>query len=221
MRIEIYPERPPDGYPWHAYYGARFAWRDERALLLRGVNGTAHITSHTRPETPDFLEVRQGRSNTVILPGGLPFHQRHGGRMLDVILVPPGETAHAFEIGIGLDREYPMQTAVGMVTPVAVVPVSKGPPPVGAAGWLFHLDAPNLVLTGLRPAPDGADAVVARLLECVGHFSSAELRCPRDPQRAGTQDARGVALMDVSVQGDAVAVEASQNELVQLRVDFS
>ena len=221
MRIEIYPERRPEGYPWHSYYGARFAWRDERGLLLRGVNGSPYITSHTRPETPDFLEVRLGRANTVILPGGLPFHQRHGGRMLDVILVPPGESAHVFDIGIGLDRDYPMQTAVGMVTPLPVVPVSKGPPHVGATGWLFHLDAPNLVLTGLRPAPDGADGVTARLLECVGHMGLAELRCPRDPQRAGTQDARGVGLLDASVHGDAVGFEVQQGELLQLRVDFS
>src|SRR5260370_1290830 len=29
MRIEIYPEQPPAGYPSHAYFGARFARRDE------------------------------------------------------------------------------------------------------------------------------------------------------------------------------------------------
>ncbi len=91
LRIEIYPQQPPQGYPWHAYYGARFAWRDERAALLRGVNGTGFLTSHTRPETPDYLELRSGRQSTVLFPGGLPFHQRHGGRMLDVILVPEGE----------------------------------------------------------------------------------------------------------------------------------
>ncbi|HXG11883.1 MAG TPA: hypothetical protein VNK04_19155, partial [Gemmataceae bacterium] len=221
MRIEIYPERPPTGYAWHSYYGARFAWRDERALLLRGVNGTPTITSHTRPETPDYLEVRLGRSNTVILPGGLPFHQRHGGRMLDVILVPPGETAHAFELGIALDRDYPMQTAVGMVTPVPLAEVAQGPPHVGAAGWLFHLDVPNLVLTGLRPAPGGVDGVIARLLECVGHHMPAELRCPRDPVRAGVEDARGSPLLDASVHGDAVGFEAAPGELVHVRVDFS
>src|SRR5205807_2422814 len=36
LRIEIEPQHLPEGYPWHSYYGARFAWRDERALLLRG-----------------------------------------------------------------------------------------------------------------------------------------------------------------------------------------
>src|SRR5205814_7409879 len=33
VRIEIEPKHLPAGYPWHAYYGARFAWRDERTAL--------------------------------------------------------------------------------------------------------------------------------------------------------------------------------------------
>src|SRR5262249_56777542 len=128
----------------------------------------------------DFWEVGLGGHSTVLLTGGLPFHQRHGSRMLDVILIPEGETVHAFDLALGLDRDYPMQTALGMVSPAPLVPTSKGPPHVGATGWLFHLDAPNLVLTCLRPAPDGADAVLARLLECNTHNTQAELRCVRD-----------------------------------------
>ena len=73
--------------------------------------------------------------------------------MLDVILIPEGETETVFDLAIGLDREQPMQTALGMVTPVPVVPTTKGPPHVGAAGWLFHLDAANLLLT--EPAAAG------------------------------------------------------------------
>src|SRR5207244_3989602 len=80
LRIEIFPQHAPQGYPWHAYYGARFAWRDERGVLLRGVNGTGYLTNHVRPETPDYLEVRLAKQSTVLFPGGLPFHQRHGGR---------------------------------------------------------------------------------------------------------------------------------------------
>jgi len=41
------------------------------------------------------------------------------------------------------------------------VPTSKGPPHIGATGWLFHLDAPNVLLTSLRPALDGSDAIFA------------------------------------------------------------
>lgn len=230
LRIEIYPEHRPEGYPWHAYYGARFAWRDERALLLRGVNGTGYVTSHTRPETPDYLELRQGKQNTLLFPGGLPFHQRHGARMLDVILQPPGETARAFELALALDRPHPMQMALGTVTPVPLLPVSKGPPPLGpeatsphvsVSGWLFHLDATNLLLTSMRPGPGQADALTARLLECGYHGGPAELRCTRTPRRAVLLDARGEPLMEAGINGDATEFEVVQGDLVQLRVEFS
>jgi hypothetical protein len=220
LHIEIYPEHPPDGYPWYGYYGCRFAWRDERATLLRGVNGTGYVTSHNRPETPDYLELRQGHQSTVLLPGGLPFHQRHGTRMLDVVLLPEGETARAFDLALALDRIEPMQTALGMVTPVPVVPTTKGPPHVGAAGWLFHLDASNLLLTGVRPAADGADAVVVHLLECGIHGGQAEFRCARDPKRAVLLDAQGTPLMDANVNGDAAVFDVAAGDLTQLRVEF-
>jgi len=221
MRVEITPRHAPAGYPWHAYYGCRFAWRDERAPLLRGVNGTAYVTSHTRPETLDYLEIRQGRESTAIFPCGLPFHQRHGARMIDVILLPEGETARAFDLGIGLNREYPMQTALGLTTPIPLVRTSKGPPQVGASGWLFHLDAPNLLLTNLRTAADGADGIIARFLECAGHSGQAEFRCVRNPRRATLLDARGATLMEATTLGDAVTFEAGQNDLIHLRVDFA
>jgi hypothetical protein len=220
LRMEIYPQHAPQGYPWHAYYGARFAWRDERATLLRGVNGTGYVSGNTRPETPDYLELRLGRQSTLLFPGGLPFHQRHGTRMVDVILVPEGETAQVFDLGLGLDREYPMQTALGLVTPVPVVPAAKGPPHVGAAGWLFYLDAPNLMLASLRPAAGGADAVVARLLECHNHNSQVELHCVRDPRRALLLDAQGNTLQEANVNGDAALFEVAPNDLVHLRVEF-
>jgi hypothetical protein len=221
LRIEIYPEHAPEGYPWHSYYGARFAWRDEHALLLRGLNGTGYVTSHTRPETPEYLEVRSGQQTTALFPGGLPFHQRHGGRMVDVVLVPEGETARVFDVAVGLDREHPTQTAFGLVSPVPVVATGKGPPHVGPSGWLFHLDAPNLLLTSLRPGRAGADAVVARLLECNLYDGQAEFRCIRNPRRAVLLDARGEQFSEASTSGDAVLFEVTQGDLLHLSIEFS
>jgi hypothetical protein len=220
LRVELFPEHAPQGYPWHAYYGARFAWRDERATLLRGVQGQGSVTTHPRPVTPDYLELRSGGERTLILPGGLPFHQRHGTRMLDVILVAPGESAHAFELALGLDREHPMQTAWGFASPVVVLPVTKGPPHVGPAGWLFHLDSPNLLLTSLRPEPGEAPAVTARMLEVGGFAGRAELRCPRDPTAAELTDALGSLQQQLGTQGDAVPFDFAEYDLVNVRVGF-
>jgi hypothetical protein len=233
IHIELEPAQPPAGYGWHAYYGSRFAWRDERAALFRSINGSSCASTHPRPQTPDFLEIRlPGQSNTI-LTGGLPFHQRQGGRMVDVILVPEGEKAAEFDLGIVLDRDQPIQTALGYASPLAVVATSKGPPHIGAAGWLFHIDASNLLLTRLTPgkmekradetaAETGpADAITARLLECANYSGFAEFRCVRDPTRAVVLDARGQHLVQPNIHGDVVNLEVSPNDLVHVQVEFS
>src|SRR5262249_54835385 len=145
---------------------------------------------------------------------------------IDVLLLCPGEEARSFDLAIGLDRDYPMQTALGLVTPAPVIATTQGPPHVGAEGWLFHLDAPNLLLTNLRPAltSEGrgeGTAILARLVEIGGFGGQAELRCVRDPQRAVLLDALGTPQMNVSTQGDAVLLDVARHDLVQLRVDFS
>ncbi len=221
MRIELEPLVPLEGYPWHNYFGARFAWRDEQATVTRGTTALRALTTQNRPESPDFVEVRVGRPNTVIFPGGLPFHQRHGGRMLDVLLTCQGETGRVFDLGVGLDREQPGQTALGLTSPVAVVAADRGPPHVGATGWLYQLDAPNVLLTSLRPASDHPDALLATLVETSGAGTQAKFHCVRNPVRAVVQDMRGNALYDAVIDGDAVTLDMSASDLMQLRVEFS
>ena len=200
MRIEIIPQQPPAGYGWHAYFASRFAWRDERAALVRGLGGMGYVSKHPRPQTPDYLDIRTPPFTTTIFTAGLPFHQKQGGRMVDVILIPEGETATTFEMAIALDREVPMQTAWGYTSPLAIVPTTKGPPHIGASGWLFHIDASNLLLTRMTPGlmergaggeSPLADAITARFLECANYSGMAEFRCVRDPQRAHRPQCRG------------------------------
>jgi alpha-mannosidase len=200
-------------------------------MLVRGFNGMGYITNHPRPQTPDYLDIRTPPLSTVILTGGLPFHQKQGGRMADVILVPEGEKTTVFEMGIAFDREVPMQTAWGYASPLAIVPTTKGPPHIGASGWLFHVDASNLLLTRLtpglmngraEPAADGAeDAITARFLECANYSGLAEFRCVRDPQRATVLDARGQFLVEANRSGDVVHLEVTPNDLAHVQVEFS
>jgi hypothetical protein len=217
--ITLEPLSPLEGYPWHNYLGCRFAWRDEGVPLLRGVCGLTSVTSSTRPESPDFLDLRIGRPNTVILPGGLPFHQRHGSRMLDTILITEGEPATEFDLAIALDREQPMQTALGHVSPAPVVACEQGPPHIGPTGWLFHLDMPNLLLSTLRP--EGPDGVVATLLEIASHGAEAGLRCVRDPVKARALDLKGDEMIDPVLEGDTIRFDLGPASLVRIHAAFS
>ena len=224
VRIELDVKHPPTGYPWHAYYGARFGWRDERGVLFRGVNGQNTQTGYTRPVSADYLEVRLGSERSFVFTGGLPFLQRHDTRMADVILAPEGERGRVFDLLLALDREQPMQTAAGWVSPAPVVVTDKGPPAVGASSWLAHVDMPSLILTSLRPCPagDGMNrAVVAQFLECAGFAGAAELRFARDPSQASTVDGMGDAAHPLTMTADAIPVEYSAGETVRVKVEWA
>jgi len=223
IRIEIEPTHAPSGYPWHSYYAARFAWREERAGLMRGVLGVSNQTNHTRPQSPEYLEVRNGKQNTLIFTGGLPFHQRHGSRMVDVILQPEGEATRVFELGLALDRENHLQTSLGFTSPVAIVPTSKGPPHIGPSGWLFHVDAPNLVMTSLKPVlnSDGIRRLNAHFLESTGYSGSAEVRCVRNPSSAYTLDGEGTTSTELPITGDAIRIDFSANDFQRVQIDFA
>jgi alpha-mannosidase len=225
LRIELTPLKQLSGYAWHDYFGARFAWRDENVPLFRGSSCLRASTAENRPISPDFIELRVGKPNTVIFPGGLPFHQRHSGRMVDVLLLCEGETTTTFELGISLDREQPMQTALGYVSPAPVIATTQGPPHIGAMGWLYLLDASNLLLTSMRPGPIGETGqntgLVATMWECSGYGGQAQLRCAKNPTKAIMQDLVGNVINDnLRLEEDSVEIDFSPNDLVQLLVQF-
>jgi hypothetical protein len=223
LRIELDVKHEPTGYPWHSFYAARFGWRDERAVLFRGVNGANTQTGVTRPVSPDYLEVRLAAERSFLFTGGLPFVQRHGSRMADVILVPEGEQCRSFDLLLATDRDVPMQTAAGWVSPAPVVETEKGPPHFGTSGWLAHVDMPSLIVTSLQPCEPGEGsnrAIAARFVETAGFGGSAELRFARDPARASLVDAAGASLQPLSMSGDAVQLEYSAGETLRAKLEW-
>jgi alpha-mannosidase len=223
LRIELDLKHEPTGYPWHSFFAARFGWRDDRAVLFRGVNGENAQTGYTRPVSPDYLEVRLAAERSFLFSGGLPFIQRHGSRMADVILIPEGEQARSFELLLATDRDVPMQTAVGWTSPTPLVETTKGPPHFGSSGWLAHIDMPSLILTALVPASAGENAnraVAARFIETAGFGGAAEVRFARDPFRASQIDGAGAVLQPLSLVNDAVQVEYSAGETIRVLVEW-
>jgi len=224
IRTTIQPESPPTGYPWHSFYSMRFLWGDERATLYRGVNATPSFTYHTRPVSPDYVEIRGGKMSTLILSGGLPFFQRHGTKMLDLILIPEGETQRTFDVALAMDRDYPMQVAQGMISPTAIVPTTKGPPSVGNTAWLFHNDAPNLLLLSMKPNPRiGAQdrSIIARFMETSLYGGAATIRGVRNPSGARTLDGTGESLMEVNLADDAVHLDFASGEVLRVEMDYT
>jgi alpha-mannosidase len=124
---------------------------------------------------------------------------------------------------LATDRDVPMQTAQGWVSPAPVVETDRGPPHFGTSGWLAHVDMPSLIVTSLVPcdAGEGANrAVCARFVETSGYGGAAEMRFARDPSRASLIDATGAALQPLTLTGDAVQIEYSANETLRVKLEW-
>lgn len=220
INIHLESVAAPSGYPWHSYYAARWAWRDPSTQLYKSVHGTKLPIIQTRPETPGFIELEMPVGRTAIFSGGLPFWQRHGTRMLDTLLMVAGETGDFFKFAVTVDDDLPHQSEQDWLTPPFFVPVDKGPPASGVASWLFHLDAPSVLLTEMHIDPANPRALIASLQETVGYATEAQLRCPKNPVAASTVNAWGEEIMKLRVADDVVFLHIGCYEMQAVRIEF-
>ncbi len=219
--LTLAPDRLPDGAPWQTYYAARFAWSDPTADLYTGI-GTATLRNPaTQLEAPWFLDVRSERVNTTILTGGLPYHRQHGPRKLDTLLVVAGETQRRFRLGVGIDVAYPYTAACELLAP-ALVLADAGAAMGPQSGWLFHLNARNVIATSWEPAfEDGRlRGIRVRLAETEDRGGTLTLRSFRTIARARKVDFLGQVLDELKVEGDRASVPFQGHEWMQIEIDF-
>ncbi len=218
-------ERAAQGDPWTHYLACRWAWPDPTSMLRRTVLLTPEMTELERPETPDALDLSTRRQRTALLFGGLPYHQKHGNRMLDTLLVAGTEAARSFRLGVVLDLEHPYQAALDLITPAPVVPVADGPPPVGARGWLILLDQKSVAVTHVEFVEATGDGrgwgLIVHLLETGGQSSRCRIRFFRNPTWARQVDFQGELVIDLSIDGDGVLVDLTPTELARLEVTLA
>jgi alpha-mannosidase len=207
--------------PWSMYLACRWAWPDANSMLRRTVLWSPEMTEVERPETPDALDISTRTQRTAILFGGLPYHRKHGSRMLDTLLVAGAETCRTFDLGVVLDLEYPFHAAQDLITPMVVVPTDDGPPALGVTGWLALLDHKNVAISRVEFTENAGDrgwGLVFHLLETAGQSGRCRLRLFRNPTWARQVDFFGETIIDLSVEGDAVHVDLTPHELARVEV---
>jgi alpha-mannosidase len=190
-------------------------------MLRRTALLAPELTEIERPETPDAIDISTRMQRTALLFGGLPHHRKHGGRMLDTLLVAGLETCRSFALGVVLDLEHPFHAAQERTAPAPVVPTDDGPPALGTTGWLAQLDHKNVAISRVAFTDNAADrgwGLVFHLLETAGQSGRCKLRLFRDPSWARQVDFLGETIIDLSVEGDAVQVDLTPHELARVEV---
>ncbi|PQO41363.1 hypothetical protein [Blastopirellula marina] len=218
--IDLVPHEEPKTEPWNSYFCARFAWSDGSAFLYRDQHWQRRRVDTKRIEAPNYVEIENGKTRTQVLTGGLPFHHHVRGRMLDTILIPRGETARSFRLGIGIDLPYPLQDARRLTySPPPRVENAPSPTP-GDTSWALHIDAKNVIITSLKPLTQGEQVVgySARLLETEGRPAKGNLRCFRNVGRAALVEFSGETTGGAKTEGDRVQFELQAGQWRQIDV---
>jgi alpha-mannosidase len=213
----------------HAAYSARgralvsrWAWRESSARMRRLTHLQAHPTTAKYPTTSEAIELSHENKRVTIVPLGLPYHQRHGERMLDTVLITGRESKRSFEIDLVLDLEFAHQAVVDRLTPAIVIPVRTGPPKTGHQGWFYHIDHRNVAMTKLEYHPAGTEgrgpALVFHLHETAGRAARTRLRLMTSPGFAKQIDDRGQTILDLTVTEDAVDIDLTPWEIARIEI---
>jgi len=221
IQLDLDIDRLPKPDPWNSYYAVRFAWPDETTQLCRSVNWACLPTDNRLLEAPHFIDLRSAKSRVTILTGGLPYHRRFGMRMLDTLLVVHGESRRSFRLGVAIGLGHPIQGALDFLAPKAMI-AQNAPPPCSQYGWLFHVDARNVVATHWSPLLLGEQVVGyrTRLLEVEGRNTRVGIRSFRPVKAARKTDLRGADPKPLPAEDDRVTIDLPAYGWVQVEADF-
>lgn len=221
--LEFMPEETPSGNPWESYFAARFAWADAAADVHRSIAGGSYATEAKQVEAPQFIEIQDAKRRLAIYTGGAPYHRRAGMRMLDTMLIPPGETRRRFQLAVGVDAPYPYHEAWSQWSGLVVAPAPAACPAGGPSSWLFHVDAKNLLAVRWAPLEQGGRnvGVTARLLETAGRAGKASIRGFKTLTSARQVDYLGQTLTELSTSGDAATIEFNGSEWLDIELRWA
>ena len=215
-------EQAAQADPWSVYLACRWAWPDPNSMVRRSILWSPALTEAERPETPDFLDISTRTQRTAMLFGGLPYHRKHGSRMLDTLLVAGMESTRSFTLGVVLDLEHPFHAAQDLLAPALVVPIEDGPPSIGVSGWLAQVDHKGIAVSHVEFVDETSDGrgwgLIFHLLETAGHSARCRLRLFRDPSWARQADFLGETIVELSIDGDAVSIDLTPHELARIEV---
>ena len=129
-----------------------------------------------------------------------------------------GERARQFRLGIGIDLSHPAPESLSLLAPSTVVPGSAQPPKPSPSGWLFHLDAKNVIATHWEPLVEDQQigGFRVRLLETTGRPGRISISSFRPVAFARQVDFQGHSLAECEVTEDKIRFDMTAHEWAQI-----
>ena len=199
----------------------RLSWRDPATELRIGCLGQSMRLQGETPVETEYLHLVNGaHATTVISPGNLRLRRR-GPRSVELEMLAAVGTGHfQARLGLAVDRDYPHLMARGWNSPVTVIAVDRGPPSIGASGWLVHQDAPAIQLERLRCSARGQSSQIrAMAVECLDEGTSASLQLARPAKTVIQIDALDETPRELAEADGAVPFDVRRRGITSLVIE--
>jgi alpha-mannosidase len=206
------------------YLCNRLAWKEESSTVIANDQEVRQRVSADWFQATNFITVEQADSSLTLLTGGLPYHRRASRRMIDSLLIVGNEQQRKFRLGVGIDIRYPLMAAKQWMTPPVLL--DQHSVPSLAAGWLFHFNCKNILVTWWQPVFDAAGqftGVQIRVKETEGRSGQLTIRCPRSIAHAAEQNFLGEIQRKIPIDDafmDQITFDFAGNKLIQIQIDW-
>ncbi|MBY0585559.1 hypothetical protein K2X85_00170 [bacterium] len=220
LDITIEPSIPHSGAAMENYFACRWAWPDDKTILLTSSGPTMGSHLDSSIEATDFLELREQHLTTNIVTGGLVRTHRFHRQQADTLLIVPGESARHFTFWIGLDLPNPFRFAQAELWPPLIHRFSAGPPTRGTTGRLASFDSESAHACSMAATDSPQPAVRVRLAETMGKGGRFPFELFRRPESVLLTNFLGETMYDLYREDTHVSVDLSSLELQQLLVLF-
>ena len=201
------------------YFAHRLAWRDEACKIFGSAQFLKTELYTPRIESPNFVEIENLDYSLTLLAGGLPWHNRIQRRQLDTLLIVGQEKRRQFKIGLGINLDYPLKSAIDFSSPTLVAPVSPT-----QTKQFFHVDSKNILVTDVRPILSETGDVNAfefRFQETQGRSGEVTLHTPFAVSEVHRTNFHGDIVDTYSREGSApnkVKLIYAEGDYFQIRV---
>ena len=149
------------------------------------MQGSRHAIRKPEIEAPHFVEVVGEENRFALLTYGLPWHRRCTKKTLDSILIAGQEQQRSFRLGIAIDSDSILQTAIAEMHPRTSVSNTSGSE--DSPTWMLHLANRNLIATSTQPIFDAdgrAKGIQICLQETEGQSGTLKLYACRNIESA-------------------------------------
>lgn len=223
LRIDVDIElaRELEGSPEENYVALRWAWPDEKSVILTSSGPTMQSNYTEELLATEFLEVREQSLATNILTAGVPFHRRRSARIADSLLMVPGEQSRSFTFWVGIEPADPFRLAQAESWPVLVQPTDHRPVGGESTGWWAKLSGDAVLAITSVVEPGDAPRIRLRVAETGGSSARAELQFQRPVTDSLLTTFVGETIYDLHLEDDQLPIHFSGFEIQQIEATLA